>query len=88
MTVGIPEAEQFSQIKLGPNPSKGTFVITNPSGINGTVKAYDLNGKLLLQKDLLPETSIDLNNYASGIYVVKIFNASEKEMLTQKVIKE
>jgi len=47
-----------------------------------------ISGKLLFEKTLAVETNLDLSAYASGIYLLKIYDASKKERLSQKVIKE
>jgi len=86
--VGLEESSQFSQITLGPNPTKGSFRISNPDQATGIARIYDLNGKLLLEKSLAAETSFELGTFASGIYLVKISNKDQKVMMSQKVIKE
>jgi len=49
---------------------------------------FDINGKLLDSKILIEsETRIDMNNYASLIYFLKITD-SQKDVKTFKIIKK
>ena len=85
---GISEAAMFGEIKVGPNPTKGTVIITNPSQANGTAKVFDLKGQLLLEKTLTGETLLDLGGYAKGIYVVKIYNTNNEEQMLYKILNQ
>jgi len=87
-TTGISEAELFNEIKIGPNPTKGNLIITNPLNAGGTAKIFGLNGQLLLEKSLSKEFTIELSNYASGIYLVKIYDENKTERFSQKIIKQ
>lgn len=86
--VGIQETKLFSQITISPNPTKGNIEIANPAKIQGKAKVYDLSGKILFEKSLTQTTEFDLSSYASGVYLVKVYNESETEIYTQKIIKD
>jgi aminopeptidase N len=75
-------------IKIGPNPTKGVFAINSSQAIEGKVKIVDISGKILLDKKLESETTIDISAYANGIYLVKITDLNGNEKYSQKIIKE
>jgi aminopeptidase N len=84
----IDEAELFNEVKIGPNPTKGNLLISNPLNASGSAKIFDLSGKLLAEKVLVKETIFDLASFSSGIYLVKITDAKGEEKYSQKVIRE
>ncbi len=62
---------------LYPNPNNGTFSlnINNPSFLNGLVRVYDITGREVYSQGLergQSQTTISLNNIATGIYKVLI----------------
>ena len=90
MNVSIVETEtSFNNINIYPNPTKdkitidlGTNVISNTS-----IQVIDLLGKTLLQQIVKSsKTTINLNNYSKGIYLIKINNLSNNKVY--KVVKE
>ncbi|MEI8138051.1 MAG: M1 family aminopeptidase, partial [Bacteroidota bacterium] len=87
LSLGIHE-NVFTNLKTGPNPTKGIFVITNNQNIDGSVKVFDIGGKNLLHKKLESETTLDLSTYSNGVYILKLFDESGKEKHSQKIIKE
>ena len=88
-TTGIEENTlSFSSIQIGPNPSKGVFVITNKQNIAGKVEVTDITGKKIMNKDLDTETTLDISNYAIGVYIVKIYDINSREQFSQKIIKQ
>lgn len=73
-----------------PNPTKGKLVLelssTNLSKLSYTL--FDLKGRLLLRGNIKGKnTIIDIEKYASGVYLLKI-DHQNKEMKTFKVIKK
>lgn len=87
LSLGIHE-NTLAGLKMGPNPTKGAFIINNENNIEGKAKVLDLNGKILLSKKLEKETALDLSNFANGIYIVKLIDENGNEKLSQKIIKE
>jgi hypothetical protein len=80
-------------IQVYPNPSKGIFSLqaelTQPTAI--TLHVYDLTGKIIHRKEIpagtiKSETSIDLSEHTSGVYLLKV--TAGGSILTQKLIKE
>jgi hypothetical protein len=72
-------------IKIYPNPTNGMFFIVSEIAWNYTV--YDYNGKEILSgyKEKGSE-HLDLSNFASGVYLLKLVN--ENEQITTKIIRD
>lgn len=88
-SLGLNElGASVSDIKIGPNPTKGIFTINSTQGFNGRVLVLDINGKPLIEKRLESETALDISAYANGIYLVKITDANGIEKYSQKIIKD
>ncbi len=90
-TIKVLENKKInSEISLYPNPATSTLTL-NLAEIknlqNTTVSIYDIQGKLLLQQNILqPQTELDISGFAKGIYIIKVTN--EKETIQSKFIKE
>ena len=70
------EIETDNEMKVYPNPTEGSFKIVMP-GSSGSqkqyYKVYDMNGVTLLEGELHDnEADIDIGNYPSGVYLLKI----------------
>lgn len=66
--------EDDHTLVLYPNPSNGTFQISNSKGQGmSTISIYNLNGKLVF-KELFrePNCSIDISEHGSGLYTLTI----------------
>lgn len=85
---GIDENALFNLITVGPNPTKGNLRVNNAGGVSGTVKLFNLEGKLISEKTLGKETPLDLGASASGIYFIKIYDENHLERFVQKVIRQ
>lgn len=70
--------------KIFPNPSTGIFNIDVGTEVIDKVLVYDLQGKLLPTKKL--NKAVDLSQFSSGIYVVKIITPSK--IYSKRVILE
>ena len=87
--VGISENSiLFSSIKIGPNPTKGIFTLSNEQNLEGKAEVFDLSGKKIMEKKLSSEVTFDLSNYANSIYILKISDLNGNEKYSQKIIKE
>ncbi|MBL7933552.1 MAG: T9SS type A sorting domain-containing protein [Bacteroidia bacterium] len=86
---GVGEISGLSKgIKIGPNPTKGTFEIMNTNGQALSVKVFDISGKFLFVKNITSETTVDLGNYSKGVYFVQLFDSSSQLLHSQKIVKE
>lgn len=78
------------KILIYPNPTHNQLfveIIGYDNESNKTVYLYDLTGKLLISKKLaISRISLDLSDYTSGIYVLKILLGNNSNEC--KIIKE
>ncbi|TVQ49238.1 MAG: T9SS C-terminal target domain-containing protein [Saprospirales bacterium] len=75
--------EQFLEQKFSvfPNPTRDMLVIEGKDEIGEPFKlaVYDINGKLLLQKDMKSEReTIDLSAFSKGTYILQIINSQQQ----------
>lgn len=78
--------EFSSKFSVYPNPSSDVFSIN--SDTHGTIVVYDLIGKIIKSETIdLGITKLDLSNYPSGIYLMKVTNDSN-QIKTMKLIKQ
>jgi photosystem II stability/assembly factor-like uncharacterized protein len=74
------EKTREEQVKIFPNPSKGTFNISGEGRWMMTI--LDISGKVILNRQVNPGTErIELNGIPSGIYFIKL-SGENKEILT------
>ncbi|WP_084626025.1 T9SS type A sorting domain-containing protein [Flavobacterium soli] len=70
-----------SNCSLSPNPTSGTVQLHYDLGVaESTVELYDLTGRMLIQKDLTANKgteTLDISNYADGMYIVVLKNGNE-----------
>ena len=78
-----------SLIKVYPNPSNGIFNV-DFAGLNlgkSLVRAYDAQGKVVYSSEINNnETSISLENRASGIYLMEV--STDKGRILKRLVKE
>jgi len=73
-----------SYVKIYPNPSVGFITIDNND--DATIQLFDMNGKLVLTKQLYSgENQVDISLLNNGMYVAKVI--STKNIKTTKIIK-
>ncbi len=82
MTTAVPTLTNES-ISISPNPVTDGFRI---KGIEGTseIRLTDLNGKVLLTKQVTSNETITVNNLPQGIYIVKII--TDKGITERKLV--
>jgi hypothetical protein len=84
LCTGIESTAYQNEFKLFPNPTSGNFIISYIE--NAEVFIYDSNGKLVLSSKLNEKNlySINCDNFASGIYLIKLI--SNKTQVSNKII--
>ena len=65
-----------------PNPAQNELFVKNP-GANNEVSISNIDGKLLLRKELKAATPIDIHSLPSGLFFVKI-GAETQKLLIQR----
>ncbi len=71
------EENPFELVSLYPNPSNSTITIVLSSFLHSNYSIYDLNGRLILTKDIDDKTfSFDVSHLSVGTYTVEITSSS------------
>lgn len=76
--------------KVYPNPAKNTITIQQNSADNASLKSaeiYDLNGRLVLEKNMVNQQTITVEKLATGTYILLLIDSNANRH-TQKIIKE
>jgi len=76
-------------VKIYPNPTKGQLKveISNTEINSGSIQVFDMNGRKIIQQKITEITTpIDLSNYSTGTYILKI--QLNNESSNWKIIKE
>ena len=75
-------------VSLYPNPSNELINISFDEDQLSKLELYDVTGKLLFKKDLNTNTyALNIANYPSGTYLVKVFNQNNVS-INKKIIKK
>jgi hypothetical protein len=75
-------------VSLYPNPSNELINISFDEDQLSKLELYDVTGKLLFKKDLNTNTyALNIANYPSGTYLVKVFNQNNVSV-NKKIIKK
>lgn len=84
-SLGSP-AFDAKALSVYPVPAKNSLTVAYKSAI-GSMQVYNqLGQEIYAGRDLGTEVTVDVSNFASGVYVVKLF--SDQEARTFKIIKE
>lgn len=86
--IGVGENVFNDQVKIHPNPATSEVVITSPKQVEGTIKVFDLLGKLLIHKKrvvLQNNYSLDISQLSQGTYFIRLNTA--EGMATKKLLK-
>jgi len=79
------EATQNEKIRLCPNPTKDAFSVSGIIGV-AILKLLDINGRLLLSKQVANNESVSVSSLPQGMYIVKLITT---EGITEsKIIKK
>lgn len=89
-SLGVEDDQLKEAVKIYPNPSNGTFYISNNLNVNlQKATVYDMSGRLIFEMNLsgTSETrSINLTGMAKGMYLLHIH--SDNAFVTKKLILE
>ena len=78
--------ETTTKLTVYPNPSNSIFNIDIDA--NANIELFDITGKKLIsQKIVFGTTELDLSNYNTGIYLLKVTNENNQSK-TVKLIKQ
>ncbi len=74
MFVGI-DNELKSLIKIYPNPTSGKlFVESFISNEDQKICVYDVHGRLILEKEVIEKTELDITGFENGVYMIRVDN--------------
>ena len=77
---------QEKEFTISPNPSKSKLNIKLPSAVEVDIEVFDVLGKRVYKGQLTQlESSINVSNWKSGVYLVRISN--DKTSQTKRFIK-
>jgi len=84
--VGIQQ--KLFNASVYPNPFQNNITIALPANKSSKLVLYDLNGKLILEKVVTNNETIDLSNLVKGLYTYLIIDSLDNSVLqVQKIIK-
>ncbi|MFN3196335.1 MAG: T9SS type A sorting domain-containing protein [Chlorobiota bacterium] len=66
------EEEILNEINIYPNPTANYLNVSNTEGLPIDIEIIDVNGNIVLSNTDYIDNSLDLTNFASGIYMVQI----------------
>ena len=79
--------EYVNNTVIYPNPTTGQFTISNTQCVIESVEVFDVYGKLLNTMEVNDNTAtIDVTNYASGIYFTRIH--TDKGIVVKQIVKK
>ena len=84
-TTGINETDLNNSIGIFPNPTTSVINIST-SLTNFELKVFDINGQLVLNDR--NRHTIDVSNFPTGLYVIRLQNLNSMTTITKKFIRE
>lgn len=86
--VNFDDGQDALSIVMYPNPTVGQLRISSNQQLdNHRMVISDITGKILMNDDFVNGSEIDLKNFNTGMYLVRIFNQRGEVVTTQRVIK-
>ena len=83
--LAIPE--NVEDIVIYPNPVEGILRIKSGSDVIKKIRIFNVKGETMYHKPLeVPE--IDLTGLPAGLYLLKLFNSSDQQIGSFKIIKQ
>ena len=80
-----------AKFSIAPNPTNGILTINNSENLNSEnfINVFDILGNQIVKNQPINGTSnsVNISDYASGLYLIKITDANEKVLYTDKIIK-
>lgn len=87
VSVNEIKAENGKSLSIYPNPTKNSLNVILPNSQKLSLVIYSIDGKLIENKTILKNTTIDVNHYQSGMYFIKATN-EEGKIYQSKFIKD
>jgi len=78
-TVSIEAVEKYRMpIQIYPNPTTGRVTVNTGCGEPQTMEIYSIDGRLVSQRQVETECSIDTHGMPQGVYIVRIGSRTER----------
>jgi iron-sulfur cluster repair protein YtfE (RIC family) len=90
LSTAIPDISFSEKIKIYPNPVlTDLLIVSKTSAVQQTIKLFDVNGKqLLLISNNSPSLKINMEQFASGLYLLWIEDRKNKITGKLKILKQ
>lgn len=86
-TITDLDVQKSLELSIFPNPTNGVINIKGEELNNATVSVYNVNGSLLLSKNINGVSSeINISELAAGIYMVQV--KAEGSVVTKRIVKQ
>jgi hypothetical protein len=74
--VGLLNAQKVEEFEVNifPNPSKDQLTITTNKLVRGTFQILDLQGQIVYIDQINETETIDVSNFANGLYIVRVIH--------------
>ncbi|MFK8008085.1 MAG: T9SS type A sorting domain-containing protein [Saprospiraceae bacterium] len=81
--------EKSINFNLSPNPTTDILTLQSLNPITGKVRIINLQGKILLQQEIIKETQIVIPviSLPSGIYILSFLDKESNQIVTKKIVK-
>jgi hypothetical protein len=83
---------KINSFSIYPNPTNGNLSIKNVNSIDKeiVVTVYDVLGNAIIENKELNSAieNIDLSDFSSGLYFVKIMNKNNQLLYSDKIVKQ
>ena len=79
-------SSEITQPLVYPNPTKDQFYIESNLEVRQEIELLDITGKIILQKNFLNKTAIDVKSLNNGLYLLRIKNNSQETPFIQRVV--
>lgn len=77
--VSINQVENLrTPLKVYPNPASQSVTLKTLCGEPQTLLVYSTDGRLVMQRTVSQETSIDLSHWTPGVYILRVGSRTEK----------
>jgi hypothetical protein len=87
LCTGIEVTEAGLQVNIYPNPASTSMSIeTDSKLIGGSVEVYDVLGNVVAKETITNvKSNLSVANFASGLYNIRLYNASQKQVAAAKI---
>ncbi|MFN7116063.1 MAG: T9SS type A sorting domain-containing protein [Saprospiraceae bacterium] len=77
-TVNVNNSLESEPLTIFPNPANDKIYLSKPAE---TVRILDLQGKIILQKQLNGATEVEVSHVTSGLYILELINKGQRHVV-------